>query len=176
MAGEGNGWAAGPNGSQLWGRFGAAGLLLFSPHSILLQHRAAWTAQGNTWALPGGARDPGETARMAAAREAWEETRISDTQFTFVREIRTSGPFPADPARPELAGEWTYTTVLAFSEQELATEANEESLELLWVPFADVATYNLLPAFGSAWPQLYAAVAEYLHDCHNIELPAPYNT
>lgn len=162
MAGEGDGWAAGPNGAQLWGRFGAAGLLLFSPHSVLLQHRALWTAQGGTWALPGGARDPRETAAAAAARETWEETGIAPELFTVVAEFCTSGPFPADPARPHLAGDWTYSTVLAYTPAELATTPNAESQELRWIPFEEVADYPLLPAFATAWPQLHQAVRTFL--------------
>lgn len=164
MSGTGNGWAAGPRGTELWGRFGAAGLLVFTRQTVLLQHRAAWTSQGGTWALPGGARDPEETPEMAAVREAWEETGLRENSYEIVDVLRTSGPFPADPKRPELPGGWTYTTVLAFSESELPTEANEESLALCWVPFDQVENYSLLPAFGLAWPRLKAEITKYLQN------------
>ena len=69
MLGDGNGWVISPNGEKYWGKFGAAGLFLQAGDKILLQHRAAWTAQGDTWGIPGGARDSHETATEAALRE-----------------------------------------------------------------------------------------------------------
>ncbi len=42
----------------------------------MLQHRAAWTHEGGTWALPGGARDSHEDAVAAALREAVEEATL----------------------------------------------------------------------------------------------------
>ena len=58
MRGDGDGWVETPIG-PMWGRYSAAGLLLYSVNNvgetvILLQHRATWVAQGDTWALPGG--------------------------------------------------------------------------------------------------------------------------
>ena len=67
--GDGNGWVVSAEGARRWGRFGAAGLLLRAADPsdpatplVLLQHRAVWTASGDTWALPGGARDSHEDA------------------------------------------------------------------------------------------------------------------
>lgn len=152
------GWSAGPNGTQLWGRFGAAGLLLVAEGHVLMQHRAVWTAQGGTWALPGGAREAMETAFEAATREAQEETGIGREQVFYRDEIVTAGPFDADPDRPELAGGWTYTTVIATAAQKLRTQANEESEALEWVSIDEVAELDLLPAFGQAWPMLRANI------------------
>ncbi|AKK11911.1 NUDIX domain-containing protein [Corynebacterium uterequi] len=158
MNGDGNGWAAGPNGARLWGRFGAAGLLLVAPHTgeILLQHRAPWTACGGTWALPGGARDSHESPADAAVREAVEETSLAPGLLRIHKVVTTAGPFDADPARPELAGGWTYSTVIATTttQQPLAVDPNEESLELRWVHHDEVAGYPLLPAFSEAWETL----------------------
>lgn len=158
MNGDGNGWAAGPEGGTLWGRFGAAGLLLVArrERTVLMQHRAPWTHHGGTWALPGGARDSQETATDAALREAHEETAIDATLIRVLAEYRTAGPFPADPARPDLAGQWTYTTVLAETAtgKAVAYHPNEESVELRWVPVDEVADLPLLPAFARAWPGL----------------------
>ena len=70
--------------------------------------------------------------------------------------IVTAGPFPADPERPELAGNWTYTTVIARTKtgETLETTANEESLELRWVDIAAVDSLALMPAFAKAWHSL----------------------
>lgn len=154
------GWSAGPHNTQLWGRFGAAGLLLVAEGCVLMQHRAAWTAQGDTWALPGGAREHHETAFEAATREANEETAIRRDQVTYIDEIVTAGPFPADPKRPELAGGWTYTTVIATAPHKLETQANDESEALEWVPLDQVGELDLLPAFRASWPMLRANISQ----------------
>jgi 8-oxo-dGTP diphosphatase len=51
--GDGNGWVVCAAGHRHWGRFGAAGLLISDGFNVLLQHRAAWTHEGDTWAVPG---------------------------------------------------------------------------------------------------------------------------
>ena len=60
---DGNGWVDCRCGNRHWGRFGAAGLAILAlpampdeMPTLLLQFRAAWTHQGSTWGLPGGAR------------------------------------------------------------------------------------------------------------------------
>ena len=78
---DGNGWVRCDLGHRHWGRYGAAGLLIADHRRddepwILLQHRAAWTASGNTWGIPGGARDSHESPAEGALREAGEETGI----------------------------------------------------------------------------------------------------
>lgn len=158
---SGDGWAAGPNGTTLWGTCGAAGLLLLADSHVLMQHRAAWTMQGGTWALPGGARDVHETAAEAAIREAVEETGIDADLVSVVKELLTAGPFPADPERPELPGGWTYTTVIATAPHLLDISPNDESEALEWVPVADVEKLNLMPAFARSWP----ALLERIKDC-----------
>lgn len=160
MNGDGNGWAAGPEGTKLWGIYGAAGLCLIadlpSGPEVLMQHRALWTNAGGTWALPGGARDSDESPTHAAIREAHEETGIEPEDLEVLTTVITSGPFPADPKRPTLAGDWTYTTVIARTRNDvrLATTRNEESVELRWVPLADVVKLPLLPAFQESIPVL----------------------
>ena len=149
MLHDGNGWAAGPDGSRLWGRLGAAGLLLLTPDGrVLMQYRAEWTSCPLTWGVPGGARDSHETAAEAALRESEEETGITADQVRVLEAEVTSGPFPADPARPDLTGDWTYTTVYAMADHALETFPNAESLELRWVPLAEVGELPLLPALS----------------------------
>lgn len=166
IPGSGDGWSAGPNGSTVWGRCGAAGLFLVaSAHDeVLLQHRAAWTSAGDTWGIPGGARDMGETAAEAAIRESIEECSIDPELLEVLDVVVTAGPFAADPARSELPGDWTYTTVIArtTSGNRISTVPNEESYELRWVRFDAVEALDLLPAFRSAFPKLRRR-AEELH-------------
>ncbi|OAH43629.1 NUDIX hydrolase [Dietzia cinnamea] len=95
--GDGNGWVVSAGGDRRWGRFGAAGLLLRAADPtdpdtplVLLQHRAVWTASGDTWALPGGARDSYEDAPRAALRETEEEAEIRPADVVVRAEVVTS--------------------------------------------------------------------------------------
>lgn len=154
MRGDGDGWSRGPDGLKHWGRFGAAGLLLRAPvagggSAVLLQHRAPWSHQGGTWALPGGARDSHETTVHAAVREAWEEAGIHPADVTVRGERVTASA---------LSG-WTYTTVVADAVLTLPTKHDRESTELAWVPEDEVPDRPLHPAFAAAWPALRATPA-----------------
>lgn len=165
MIGDGNGWAAGP-GARVWGRFGAAGLMLLAAEGregdplVLMQHRALWTNNGGTWALPGGARDSHETVVEAAVRETVEECSLEPSLIEVLHEQVTAGPFPADPAQPELAGGWTYTTVIARTTTggPLRTFPNEESVELRWVRLSELSDLPLMPAFAKSLPELVQAI------------------
>jgi len=147
----GDGWVACACGRRHWGLHGAAGLLLVRrdaagrARDVVLQHRAPWSDEGGTWGLPGGAREPDETAAQAALREAHEEAGI-------------------DPADVAVRGEhvlrhpdWSYTTVLADAVRPLdPTVSDAESLAVAWVPVDEVADRELLAAFADAWPVLRA--------------------
>ena len=147
----GDGWIVCGQGHRHWGLHGAAGLLVARrtadgrPDAVVLQHRALWSDQGGTWGVPGGARAPGEDAVEAALREAAEEAGIDRGA------VRITGTSVLDH------GGWTYTTVLAEALTAFTPAAtDQESLDVAWVPVADVAALPLLPAFGEAWPGLRA--------------------
>ncbi len=154
MRGDGDGWVFDADGSRYWGRHGAAGLLLFTSSEtsaalILLQHRAVWSHQGGTWALPGGARDSHEGAIDTAIREAEEEAGITADDLRVVAAVVTL----------EAPGGWTYTTVIAETDSPVRTVANFESTELRWVDEKRVDQLPLHPAFGLAWPVLRERIA-----------------
>lgn len=164
MHGDGDGWSNSDDGSRYWGRFGAAGLLLRAPapgggSAVLLQHRAAWSHQGGTWALPGGARDSHETTTHAAVREAEEEAGIA-AEHLRVRAERVT-------ARAGSGG-WTYTTVIADAAHALETVPNRESTELRWVPEDQVTDLPLHPGFAASWPGLRAVPIRLLLDTANV--------
>lgn len=163
MHADGDGWAAGPDGTRRWGVWGAAGLFLvaYDTDSVLMQHRAYWTANGGTWGVPGGARDSHETVAQSALREAVEETNIATDRIETVADIVTAGPYPADPERPELPGGWTYTTVIAVTPEQLPVVADEESLELRWVPIPELPKLDLIPPFEEALPLILARYQEW---------------
>ncbi|KZM71139.1 NUDIX hydrolase [Nocardia terpenica] len=154
MQGDGDGFVKNPDGTRQWGLYGAAGLLLRAPlpgggAAVLLQHRAPWSHQGGTWALPGGARDSHETSVHAAVREANEEAGIKP-EAVRVRGSRVTATAPSG---------WTYTTVVADALEPLPTIANKESAELAWVPEEEVTQRPLHPGFAAAWPTLRAESA-----------------
>lgn len=140
---DGDGWVQCECGKKHWGLNGAAGLLLVRDYEILLQHRAPWVHNGDTWGIPGGARDSHESVLEGAIREAIEETGI-DPQF--LTPLQT---FSDDH------GNWRYETVLARATPELiAHEVNDESHEVRWIDIEKVSELNLHPSFGNSWPAL----------------------
>ena len=150
MRGDGNGWTWCALGHRHWGRYGAAGLLLrrlddldgSAAPSVLLQHRAAWTSDGGTWSLPGGARDSHESVIQAALREAHEEAGIDRAAIAVVGEWQDDH------------GGWSYTTVIAEVVGPLRLVPNAESAELRWVSEPDVDALALHPGFAGSWPSL----------------------
>jgi 8-oxo-dGTP diphosphatase len=158
VRGDGDGWVMSDTGAHYWGRHGAAGLLLRAPRpdgspAVLLQHRAAWSHQGGTWALPGGARDSHETVEQAAVREANEEAGLTADQLTVRVSVVTAEVVGAGGAS------WTYTTVIADVPAELATVPNRESSELRWVPVDEVTELPLHPGFAASWQRLREVAA-----------------
>lgn len=145
----GDAWVVAPDGTQYWGRFGAAGLLAVDPdRGVLLQHRVAWSHHGDTWGLPGGARHAGESASAGALRESAEEAGV-----------------PESAVRPRLlsvfdAGIWTYSTLVADVVAPFEPVISDpESRELAWVPVEAVEAYPLHPGFAASWGALRELLA-----------------
>jgi 8-oxo-dGTP diphosphatase len=144
---DGDGWIQCACGNKHWGLNGAAGILLVRGTQILLQHRAPWVHNGDTWGIPGGARDSHETVLEAAIREAKEETGIDPVHLTPIQ------TFSDDH------GSWRYDTVIAHATDELvAHELNDESHEVRWVEIDEVDELTLHPSFEKSWPTLKGLV------------------
>ncbi len=140
----GDAWVVAPDGTKYWGRFGAAGLLaLDATRGVLLQHRVEWSHFGDTWALPGGARHEGESARDGALREAAEEAGV-----------------PPAAIRPRLMslfdlGYWSYATLVGDVSTPFEAQISDpESRALEWVPVDAVAERPLHPGFAASWAGL----------------------
>jgi 8-oxo-dGTP pyrophosphatase MutT (NUDIX family) len=146
---SGNGWVVCSLGHKHWGRYGAAGLLITDGAQVLLQHRAAWTHEGDTWAVPGGARDSHEDPLTAARREAAEETSLDLDRIT------PFGEWVDDH------GGWSYITIVARTVPGLVVvPTNFESAAIRWWPIAEVATLRLHHGFAASWPHLRALVTD----------------
>ena len=140
---DGDGWVECACGSKHWGLNGAAGILILRGSEILLQHRAPWVHNGDTWGIPGGARDSHESTIEGAFREAIEETGIDTNLLTPLH------TFTDDH------GSWKYETVIARAAEGLvAHEVNDESHEVRWVHIDEVAHMALHPSFAKSWPEL----------------------
>jgi 8-oxo-dGTP diphosphatase len=140
---DGNGWVRCSLGHRHWGRFGAAGLLITDGPRVLLQHRAAWTHEGDTWAVPGGARDSHEEPITAALREAAEEAALDPAVVA-----------PFDQWVDDHGG-WSYTTIVARTSVALnLMPANAESTAIRWWPLDEVTTLRLHDGFAASWPAL----------------------
>ncbi len=146
---DGDGWTQCGRGHRHWGRFGAAGLLLYAvdddDHArVLLQHRSDFSHHGLTWGVPGGARASHEDAVTAACREAVEEAGL-DVSRLRVRQVHVDDH-----------GGWSYQTVVADAAAPLATTPNPESIELRWQLVDEVDELALHPGFRDSWRQVRA--------------------
>jgi thiamine-phosphate pyrophosphorylase len=122
----------------------AAAVVALRGESVLLVRRGSEPRLGE-WSFPGGSIEPGETARAAAAREAWEETslrlRVLDTVDVY------DALFPA----PDGGTGFHYCVAdfLAEPEDPLAEPvAGDDALEARWVPLADLAELGIARTLG----------------------------
>ena len=154
----GDGWVDCACGRKHWGTNGASGILLARRDAasgkvthVVMQHRAAWSAEGGTWGIPGGATADGESPIEGALRESYEEANITPEDIEVVGSYR------------EDHGPWAYTTVFAFEKSGYTVEPkanDDESMEVCWVPIADVPNRKLLTAMKTDWPRFAARLDE----------------
>ncbi len=132
--------------------FGAAGLLVVHNSDVLLQLRSPNTHNGNTWSVPGGARDADESAAAAALREACEEIGLT------AQDVDPLGQLVDDH------GGWSYTTVIARLLRPITLVHNYESQDVRWVSAVDITSLPLHPGFADSWPEVSKLVAQFTSD------------
>jgi 8-oxo-dGTP diphosphatase len=143
MQGDGDGWVRCALGHTHWGKFGAAGVMIRQHGQTVLQHRAPWTHEGGTWAVPGGARDSHEDAVTTALREADEEADIDPTW------VRPLGAWITDHDG------WAYATIMAEPVGQMRlSSANPESLDMRWWQDELIGEMALHSGFAQSWAVL----------------------
>jgi 8-oxo-dGTP diphosphatase len=141
--GDGDGWTQCALGHKHWGIYGAAGLLLRHHDQVLLQHRALWSHHGGTWGILGGARNSGESAVHAAAREAAEEAGVAPGSYEVVGE------------HVDDHGGWSYVTVVGRAATAFpAPQLTAESLAVDWVSVELMYDLPLHPGFAATWERV----------------------
>ncbi len=148
MRGSGDGFVRCSDGHTRWGRYGAAGVLFvhrgIDGPRVMLQKRSAWSHEGGTWSVAGGALDAGETAEEGALREASEEIGT-------VPEHRVLGSHVFAPA-----DDWSYTTFVIEVDHRFGESMNFETDAVGWFTPAEVDELDCHAGFASAWPHLRA--------------------
>ncbi|TDV56460.1 NUDIX hydrolase [Actinophytocola oryzae] len=111
-----------------------ASLVVVTHDDAVLMMFDRWRRQ---WELPGGQREPGETARQTAVRELREETGIDDVTLTFaaVAEFVLT-----KPVRRELLA--IYRVRLPVSP---SLTTNDEALDFQWWPPARPVSEDMSP-------------------------------
>jgi len=105
-------------------RFGGAVLLMFD-------------GRRRQWELPGGMREPGETARQAAVRELREETGIDVTGLAFVLVAEV------ELTKPRRRGLLAVFQVRPRTVPRLIV--NDEALDFRWWPPSEAVAENMSP-------------------------------
>jgi 8-oxo-dGTP diphosphatase len=149
MGVSGDGFVTVSDGTQRWGRFGAAGVLARhvdddgEPHYFLAL-RSSWTHKGGTWAVPGGALNHGETPLEGALREFAEEIGHVIEAYD-VAEIHEDDH-----------GGWTYTTVVVDVPErfEIPAAYSWETADARWVPASQLTELELFEAFRATLTRL----------------------
>ena len=158
---DGDGWTQCALGHRHWGRFGAAGLLVYTVDDagvarVLMQLRSGFSHHGDTWGIPGGARGGAEDAAAAACREAVEEAGLDTTALRIRRR------------HVDDHGGWAYVTVVADTVAPLPTSPNAESADLQWRDVDQVHALPLHPGFAATWPRLRARPVSLVVDVANV--------
>ena len=136
-SGSGDGWVTLETGRVVWGRFGAAGMLLCHREAgidrLLLARRSHWVHGGNgEWSVPGGAIDAHEDPVLAGVHEVIVEP-----------------------------GVWSYHTCCALVDDRPHYDAtlSPENDEAAWWALDELDAIPIFQPFAQALPDLMRILA-----------------
>ena len=98
---------------------------------------------GKSTYLPGGHIEFGETGRQALVREMLEETGLAATTGRFLGCLENSFE---QHGKPHAEINLIYELKITDEAAARAVKAQEDWIEFLWCPLADLAAANVLPA------------------------------
>lgn len=145
---SGDGFILVADGTQRWGRYGAAGILIRHVSDegewFFVARRAHWTHHGGTWAIPGGALNLHESPLEAAVREFEEEVGLILDAYDLVE------------VHEDDHGGWSYWThVVEVKDRfDLPDSMNLELEEARWVQAHEMHELELLHAFAETLKRL----------------------
>ena len=118
----------------------AGGIVLNPKGDVLLVNQ-----NGDSWSLPKGHVEPGESARSAAEREIYEESGVKNLRF--VKKLgQYQRPRIARGGAGEDISEMKSITIFLFhSNQTTLTPIDRENPEARWVPRKDVTSFLTHP-------------------------------
>lgn len=108
---------------------------------LLLQRSYQDDFQPGKWCLPGGKIEAGEEPDVAAGRELYEETGLSDVNLSFLKDVERKDSISL------------YYEGFVYSNNAQLLD-NDEHYRSQWVNFSDIKDYDLILDLGSILPQL----------------------
>ena len=135
-----------------------AGLLIVSDGEVLLLLRSPKSGNPNTWGLPGGNLDAGETAIAAALREATEELGQRVPNYSVNSEITTMRGKKIDKLFIVFVVEISAADKLTF-----APALNEEHTQFRWFKLSEIpGVPNLHPVVKKLFKEHSQQLADAL--------------
>jgi 8-oxo-dGTP pyrophosphatase MutT (NUDIX family) len=136
----------------------SAGGVVYSPRGRV----AVVSQRGDSWSLPKGHLEPGETARQAAQREIYEEAGVE--ALTFIQKLGSYTRFRIGKhGRGEDRSERKHITLFLFAtDEETQTPRDATHPALRWVPPEEVPPLLTHPRdrafFEEVLPQIYPSL------------------
>jgi 8-oxo-dGTP diphosphatase len=115
------------------------GVVVFKGNNVLLAQRSN-KPRMNSWSIPGGAQELGETVEDAAHREIREETSIEIELLGLVEVVNSINH--DDEERVQ----FHYTLIDFVAEWKSGdVDAGDDAVDARWVPLGEIGDYNLRP-------------------------------
>ncbi len=144
----------GKNDAELWNDFlslyllidAAGGMVFNERNEVLLIYR------NNTWDLPKGKVEKGETIEEAAVREVMEETGLQQVNILAPVDVQPCGNVTyhtyIHPVKKRVVLKTTYWYLMRCETQAVIPQQEEGITEVRWVPIGDLPKYEV-KTYGS---------------------------